>query len=1291
MFEQIQKAAQKAENSKKSMLWKGNANPGFGSVPKKIVKKLPPSTPFNLTPLGRSPQDRISTNQEVAARLKVKKYLTTPNPVTGKTPHQELETYFDKHQVPKAKQPGVLDWFDIGRKVVSGGLDSAGKEAEGAFGFVASIPGKLKNIEGKAFGTGSISTYQPLRDTVKPENLLGAPLSTGLNAAIQTVQRIQTPSDFGSKTDAEVKKYNKKHGTDLSNRTSLLPKDTLKAATGKKIVLGSDLAKTLGIKDPIVQAIVGGVIDIGGTALFYPVSGVGSAVERGAINAAKRAGTSAAKAESTTIKKATKGIKQTAEQKTASEAAVNTAKKEAQQLNYNAYKAANPNTGSGLQVKIAGVPVPGITETTAALRSAVAKREAIRKAKGKAPRLNTIRQATRTTFSKVRPTVSPTATTKAAHAGSREAARKTRAALAKQSRQNAGLVRYLAKQNYTKAEQNAIIAEIESGNLVTPIAKLLDKKFTISRNRLVRQGIDVGDVVNAPRIKVQNIKDDIASMVEIKKVLDKEIITLTAKRAKIKKARNEQDPIASNASTEAITKINTKIRDASKSSQARDLEIKAAQRDLKQAEVAAANAPKGYVPHVRVEEQTTIRKKRSRTSSSTGSSRKIGVENQRTNNQPISNINASDAGYEFDTSLQNIVNKNLFQSSQRENRAILDKKLWRYGRKVKEDDPLLKATTGFDKYNTEGYYIFNKETQSIQKIPKWQKDAKAFPDAMLEELHNVLANNAGSGFGEIFDKYQTFWKKLAISTPGFNIRNMIGDLTQATLNSNLQNVVRDLGSSGRVIRRLSQIDKSYGNPLVPLAAPKKTLREFIGFNRGTHKVVDKFGNVTRLTDDQLIAGAVDRGVVRQGFVGGDVNESPSIFKTRSIKVDAEGNPIPSDIRNKKFWDKFRTDGTRRWRQNREDLARILTYKYGLKKGLTEDQAATRALKVHFDYGDLTSFERRIAHRAMPFYTWTARNIPYQAEKLATNPGKYAAFNAVRQETAKLFGFPLNWIDTLSPMQAEMMPVPISGITDGSVDPSNLKGLLVSWGSPETDTKYSLDLISLVANGVIHPDSIPDGFKKLMNDFVRTAANLLGPLKTLVEIPFNYSVFYGGPISSPYQKGKDLIRGPQLLCKALDVVGLASDIGCEKAKDGSWLWPKKVDYAIRSIIPGEVASLIGYDKDENLLNFLPSVTGIKAKPYNPESRLKTAYGKTVDKLDEVNGSIQDYDKRGISPAFSDYRRLQREKAMLSREKKKMENQMNLSGKTAPPPSSGSSGIDSGGPLGGSNGSLTGGGL
>ena len=41
MLEQIQKAAlarQKIENAKKFTLWQGNANPGFGSVPKKIVK-----------------------------------------------------------------------------------------------------------------------------------------------------------------------------------------------------------------------------------------------------------------------------------------------------------------------------------------------------------------------------------------------------------------------------------------------------------------------------------------------------------------------------------------------------------------------------------------------------------------------------------------------------------------------------------------------------------------------------------------------------------------------------------------------------------------------------------------------------------------------------------------------------------------------------------------------------------------------------------------------------------------------------------------------------------------------------------------------------------------------------------------------------------------------------------------------------------------------------------------------------------------------------------------------------
>jgi hypothetical protein len=73
------------------------------------------------------------------------------------------------------------------------------------------------------------------------------------------------------------------------------------------------------------------------------------------------------------------------------------------------------------------------------------------------------------------------------------------------------------------------------------------------------------------------------------------------------------------------------------------------------------------------------------------------------------------------------------------------------------------------------------------------------------------------------------------------------------------------------------------------------------------------------------------------------------------------------------------------------------------EGATWEQAAQHVADTHFDYGHLTNFERQIARRAMPFYTWSARNIPFQAKHVVMKPGKYANYQKVREEATKASG------------------------------------------------------------------------------------------------------------------------------------------------------------------------------------------------------------------------------------------------------------------------------------------------
>ncbi len=81
---------------------------------------------------------------------------------------------------------------------------------------------------------------------------------------------------------------------------------------------------------------------------------------------------------------------------------------------------------------------------------------------------------------------------------------------------------------------------------------------------------------------------------------------------------------------------------------------------------------------------------------------------------------------------------------------------------------------------------------------------------------------------------------------------------------------------------------------------------------------------------------------------------------------------------------------RRIGSNTEDHVRMANFLGELSKGATPEVAGANANRVHFDYTDLTPFEREGMRRVAPFYTFMRKNLPAQANILATTPGKISA-------------------------------------------------------------------------------------------------------------------------------------------------------------------------------------------------------------------------------------------------------------------------------------------------------------
>jgi len=73
----------------------------------------------------------------------------------------------------------------------------------------------------------------------------------------------------------------------------------------------------------------------------------------------------------------------------------------------------------------------------------------------------------------------------------------------------------------------------------------------------------------------------------------------------------------------------------------------------------------------------------------------------------------------------------------------------------------------------------------------------------------------------------------------------------------------------------------------------------------------------------------------------------------------------------------------------ENQARLLNYLHWRNKGLSPRAAAMEVNNALFNYGDITKFERR-AKLAIPFYTFSKKNLALQARMLTSRPGVIAA-------------------------------------------------------------------------------------------------------------------------------------------------------------------------------------------------------------------------------------------------------------------------------------------------------------
>lgn len=204
----------------------------------------------------------------------------------------------------------------------------------------------------------------------------------------------------------------------------------------------------------------------------------------------------------------------------------------------------------------------------------------------------------------------------------------------------------------------------------------------------------------------------------------------------------------------------------------------------------------------------------------------------------------------------------------------------------------------------------------------------------LKSIEKVATPEGMRGFLAHYDKALNYIKAWQIASPGFHVRNFMG----GAFNNYLAGI--DMGAYSRY----SKARMGLGDPEAQRAYAywRKVGSEG---QYGTHEVTTGLSHerwYTRL--------------------------NPLSSKNAYVHANQQfGGKVEDMLRGSLFMDVY------------------------LKTG-SEDEALAAVFKYHFDYDDLSRFERDLVKRIIPFYTWTRKNFPLQVQSFLERPGKYTWYN-----------------------------------------------------------------------------------------------------------------------------------------------------------------------------------------------------------------------------------------------------------------------------------------------------------
>lgn len=257
----------------------------------------------------------------------------------------------------------------------------------------------------------------------------------------------------------------------------------------------------------------------------------------------------------------------------------------------------------------------------------------------------------------------------------------------------------------------------------------------------------------------------------------------------------------------------------------------------------------------------------------------------------------------------------------------------------------------------------------------------------LDRYQKLTTDEGVNALLGAYDKVLTTWKKFALFSPAYHLRNMMGAM--------------------------------FNNWIGGMSPGDLTLH--------TSKAMKEVTDAVRGKESSLF-----REYRQQGLAASNLSK---------VEFRTSGNP-EKDImrtieeRSGNMMDQvlLRSDPLRAFETSREigdvmdQTNRFALYSWARKKGMSPEEAANKVREVQFDYSRTTKAESEVMARMIPFYRWMRNNIPFQIKQFMNDPRKYSNLNKLRVNAQDTFGIE---DENVPDYMKESFAIPVSGDGKGS--------------------------------------------------------------------------------------------------------------------------------------------------------------------------------------------------------------------------------------------------------------------